>query len=649
MSASAEAVLTRKQIEELAAAQLADSGITAAEYGLLGITVVMPDDAMLRKLRVAKAPGILHRYFMPNNELNGLQRVRYLRGYEPPDPNRPGKVMRYGHPLGKPEEIYLPPFRPWEQIFADVNQPICCTEGWLKAIAGCKFLDLNVLSYDGIWNWGKNHRLLPIFNEIRFVQGGANRIVYVLNDRDVVSNPQSTQAENEFARLLLERGADVRLCRWPGNSKYGKLDDAVALGGKDRKWFDRFMLKTATVFDLGAAQLTEGIPATVTEDKQANGIFSIAPIPKGAMYGIAEKLTKRFGTPPSLTYPAVLTALSACRLPTTGETRTALFTVLLATVAAGKSVYVDRGGQLAVGHTTVIETLPVSDRGLLQMLQGIDKGDGPPKSDNNTHHALLLVDELIALLRKANIEGSNLYANFNSLWSKNVMAVADKKGVHESNIVRLSMLGCLPCKTRAQFADAFGSDAQLGFYSRCLFGVSVKQEEFQFVPLGDAPKGWLKAEGFYGSQLEMPKKFYAAVEEWKKSGTDEQRARRDNRLGELMLRVALVTSSASGDKEVTDEAFEAAKKFIEWQETIRAVYTPASFKTPYAQCMDMVLTHFENATGYVDWHRASHNRNWYKQEFSQHLSKVKNDLITAGHLVPVPGMRNCFYYRKVQE
>jgi len=626
--------LNRQKVEQLAAAQLADSGVTPAEFDMLGIRCVMPDDPVLRRMRVAPAPGILYRYYLPNNQPNGLQRVRYLRGYEPPDPLRPGKFMRYGHPAGKPEELYLPPFRPWHQIFLDTSQPLCFTEGWLKAVAGSKFLDLNFLAYDGIWNWGKDHRLLSIFNEILF----AYRTVYLVNDRDVVNNPHSTRAENELARLLAERGADVRLCRWPASCKHGKVDDAVVLGGKNRRWFDRYMLKPAVVFDAATAQLTEGVPADIKEDIQPS-LFVVPPMPETAMYGIARKITDRFGTPRSLTYPAVLTALSACRLPTTGETRSQLFCALLASVAGGKSVYLERDAVLVGKHTTVMDSLPVSDRGLLNALQQF--------KDEGTHHALMLVDEMVGLLRKANIEGSNLYSSLNSLWSKSVMSVTDKKGAHESPLVRLSLLGCLPCKTPAQFAEAFGSDAQLGFYSRCLFGLAVKEEPFVFEPLGEKPAQWLKELKFYGSAINMPAEYYAEVEKWKQaSATEEQRERRENRLGELLLRVALVTSSANGDKRVTPAAFKAATAFIDWQEKIRAVYTPANFKSPYAQCMDMVLGCLEKAQGYVNWRTTCQNHNWYRREFSQYVNRIKKDLIEEGMLVQVPGMKGCYVYRK---
>jgi len=356
-AAARPTALNRQEVAALAAAQLADSGVTPAEFDMLGIRCVMPDDPVLRRLRIAQAPGILYSYFLPNNQSNGLQRVRYLRGYEPPDPQRPGKTMRYGHPAGKSEEIYLPPFRPWEKIFVDTAEELYCTEGWLKAIAGCKYLDLNFMAYDGIWNWGKDHRLLPMFNAILF----NNRTVYLVNDRDVASNPLSVRAENELARLLLDRGADVRVCRWPASCKYGKLDDAVVLGGKQRRWFDQYVLKPAVVFDVATAQLTEGIPANVTEDQQAT-ILTVSPMPTAAMYGIARRITLKFATPLSLTYPTVLTALSACKLPTTGETRSQLYCALLAGVAGGKSVYLERAETLVKHCTNVMPRLPVSDR-----------------------------------------------------------------------------------------------------------------------------------------------------------------------------------------------------------------------------------------------------------------------------------------------
>jgi hypothetical protein len=622
----------------LGLAQLAESGVTEAELDVLKIEFVTSQDIKARRLPMVAAPGILHHYFLPNHQTNGLRRVRYLKGYEPPDPKHPGKIMRYGHPKDVPPELYLSPLAvDWEQVFRDPSAPLYFTEGWLKAIAGIKYLGLPVLAYDGIWSFGKNGVLLPIYNEIVW----RGRTVYLLNDADVPKNPISLRAENTHASLLMERSVErVLVCRYPKSCKQGKLDDVLI--AKGARWYTQQVLKKAVAWD---SAMTEGeeIPAGLAEEP-VRAALVVPPIPKSAMYGMAAKVTHAFDTPASLTYPAVLVSLAAGQLPIHGETRGTLYGILLNVSGGCKSVITDRAEQLmtnvGLAGVKVLRTLPASDRGLLNMLQL-----GQNDANLMIPSVLLIVDELKNLLAKANIENSNLYSCLNELFYHTSFCVSDRKGMHESSPVNFNLLGNLPCSNAAQFTELFGHDSQEGFYRRCLFGVGMRAEPFIYRPVGDTLKTLLNKLQFNATRLRATKEMYESMEVWKqRSATEEQRARREG-LGELILRVALVTSSVNGDQQVTDKALDAAVEFIEWQEQIRTVYAPARAKSPYAQCMDMVVGYLEGCKGLVNWRRVSQTEHWHRREFSQHLPAVKRYLISEGMLIPSP-QKGLFYYKK---
>jgi hypothetical protein len=634
--------LTRAEVREKGLAQLAESGVTEADLDALKIEFVTAQCIKARRLPVAAAPGILHSYFLPNHQVNGLQRVRYLRGYEPEDPHRPGKKMRYGHPKGVPSDLYLTPLGiDWESVFLDPQVPVYFTEGWLKAIAAVKQLGLPVLAYDGIWNFGKDNVLLPIYNQIVWRE----RTVVLLNDGDVPKNPESLRAENTHARLLMERAVErVLIGRYPKSCKQGKLDDVLMARGA--KWYRTQVLKKVVTWD-PATQKGEEIPAGLVEEP-VRAPAVVSPIPTGAMYGLAAKIAKAFDTPVSLTYPAVLVALAAGQLPIYGETRGTLYCVLLNVSGGCKSVITDRAEQLMTNTgragVKVLRTLPASDRGLLNML----KLEGTPVDANAMiPSVLLIVDELKSLLAKANIENSNLYSCLNELFYHTTFDVSDRKGAHASSPLNFNLLGNLPCSNAAQFTELFGHDSQEGFYRRCLFGVGMRAEPFTYRPVGDALKTLLK--NFNASRLQVTKTMYERMEAWRQaSASEEQRARREG-LAELILRVALVTSSANNDKQVTDKALDAAVEFITWQEQIRTLYAPARAKSPYAQCMDMVVSYLEGCKGLVNWRRVCQTEHWHRREFSQHLPAIKRYLLTEGLLLPVPAQKGLFYYKKEEQ
>lgn len=631
-------MLSGSEIRRQGLQHLAESGITEEDVDRLKLEFLTAQDAGRRKFH--SAPGILYPHFKPDGQVNGLRGIRFLPGYEPPDPKDPKRKIRYDWPPSTLPDLYLDPAVDWVRVFSDPKRPIGFTEGFKKAVAANKNLDIATMSYNGIWSFQKDGVLLPIYNLIVWLE----RVVYFFNDADVAKNPESLRAENLHAKLLLERSVErVMVCRYPKNCKVGKLDDALVAKGK--KWFVSQVVKKAVEHDPSVAS---EVPIGLSEEPVVT-VASIPPIPKGAMYGVAATIAKELETPISLTYPAVLAMLAAAQLPIYGPTRGTLYTVMLNASGGCKSALTERVGKaLESAHVNgirVITTLPLSDRGLLNTLKKHLEGI---QTDAMLPSVLLLLDELRNLFSKAAIENSTIYGVLNQLFYSTSFAVADRKGEHESGAANFNLLGNLPCKNATQFAEFFGAETQEGFYRRCLFGIGLHEEPYTFKPLSDTKLAGLLVD-LQRSRLKAVPAMYEHAEKWKQASVDEaQRARRDL-LYELLIRVALVTSSANGDKEVTDAAMEAATRFVEWQEKIRTVYTPSQSRTNYAKCMDMVVSYCEGCKGYINWRRVYLARHWNRADFSGELGKVKRDLIENGILVPVPGQKGVYYYHKERE
>jgi hypothetical protein len=630
-------ILTTIAVRNLSMLDLERSGITQQDDFFINLKLefLTAKDAARRKF--ASAPGILHPYFYSNGRVNGLKRIRYLPGYEPADPKRPDHVMRYGHPAGAPPDLYMAPMLDWKKIFHDPTIPIYFTEGWKKAIAAIKYLSVPCLAYDGIWSFGKSGVLLAVYNEIVW----RNRTVYILNDADVAVNPDSLRGENLHAKLLTERCVErVMICRYPKNCKEGKLDDALVKHGA--KWFTVQVLKKAVEWD---ATVATDIPIGL-EEEPVRTIASIPSIPERAMYGKAGKIARAFGTPLSLTYPAVLAGLAAGLLPIQGDTRGTLYTVLLHTSGGGKSVVTKRVALMMENagrsqQLKVLRRLPVSDRGLINALKAAI-ADCPV--DMAIPSVLMILDELKSLFSKASIENSTIYGVTNELFYETSVGVADKKGADEVGSVHFNLLGNLPCKSPAEFADMFTHESQAGFYRRCLFGIGLASEPFDYQPQDDKIRELWRQLQMEPVKVSGTPKMYERMNEWKQVGDEEQQERRAN-LAELIIRVALVTSSVNGDTN-PEKAMDSAVAFIEWQERIRTVYVPSKARTPYAQCMDMVIQYLEKSTGFINWTKVCLNRHWHKREFAKELRAVKSALINDGILVPHPSMKGLFYYRK---
>jgi hypothetical protein len=292
-----------------------------------------------------------------------------------------------------------------------------------------------------------------------------------------------------------------------------------------------------------------------------------------AMYGRLREITKRFPRlPAGWLYPSLLAVASTQKIRDAGgHVRPNAYVALLGGVGPGKSACKEAARlsfRLDDPESSVVEEVPSSDRGLAHLL-----GDEKPVPPAAAPAVLLMLDEGSALMAKGAIQGSALPQMMNQLWSKDNAGVADKKG-RAPCYGRPSVLINLTCKDPSEFAALFGSATVKGLYDRFLFGYSdrhVKYRPPDMRPGSLAPM-----------LVRMPEWVWDAKDEW--AGDIPER----RRLGEHVLSTALVTAAANGDREVTWECFQAALRFVEWQQRLRALYRPGLAETKEAECFEAV-------------------------------------------------------------
>lgn len=288
-----------------------------------------------------------------------------------------------------------------------------------------------------------------------------------------------------------------------------------------------------------------------------------------AMHGKLKEIVGRNARlQPGWLYPALIAVASALGIEDeAGNVRSNVYVSLIGDVGLGKTSCMEaarRAILLPASEETVVEEVPSSDRGLANVM-----------SDTTPEPRLLLLDEGRALMAKSAIKGSALPQMLNQLWSRTKAGVTDKKG-RQPCYARLSILMNLTCKDPGDFATLFGAATVTGLADRFLYGYS--NERVRYRP----PSG--KPEAIDPRPVVIPDWVWDAKDEW--AGEVPER----RRLTEHALRIALVTAAVNGDREITGECFEAALRFMEWQERLRSVYRPGVAETKEAECYEAVYT-----------------------------------------------------------
>jgi hypothetical protein len=348
---------------------------------------------------------------------------------------------------------------------------------------------------------------------------------------------------------------------------------------------------------------------------------SIPVIPPDAMYGKVSELARKTRAPLGFAYPAVLACCSVY-VPPTDSVRPSIYVGQIGPVQSGKSVGKVRAGQLTGlldSQGNVIsqfckETTPGSDRGLIKLYAG----------ELVTKPSLLVSDEGRSIMQKGSIENSSLFTVLCELWSKDTAGVVDKKGLDECR-VRLSLLLNLKIDSEAEFPKVFSHGSTHGLYSRFLFGYRGNEK-------------WAWSDWYFDkpetieirtNPPHFPQTAFDQIHEWRDSIKGNSR----HRLAEHALRVCLITASVNGDAIVGEKCVNAALRFMEWQEKIRARFMPASGESEWDTCMAEILQTFGDAPDGLPWSKTCDGKHWHRR-FPRALKAIKENLIRDGKLIP---------------
>jgi hypothetical protein len=385
---------------------------------------------------------------------------------------------------------------------------------------------------------------------------------------------------------------------------------------EDGQWMNGWVKRP---LDSEGEEIAEGIEFNPKDNE-----VGIPTMPETAMYGKAEKLARSLKSPLGFAYPAILACAAGSGIKQMESTRPTLNVALLGGAGDSKSIACARavalffqdpeGSQVGsqdlaeIYHRLVISRTPGSDQGLYRVLE---EAKGEPR--------LLVLDEMRNLMCKGNIENSSLMSVLCELYYRNKAGGTDKKNDWKVD-VRLSMLGCVKIASPAEFPEVFGFATAQGFYDRTIFGVDP-EDSFRWSRWSIPPFAFEPSEPF------MPEEFDEAMENWK-----SQNKKFRKRLGELILRVALVSAAINQDKVVSHECFRAATEFMEWQEKVRGFYQPAKGTNDHQEAVLTIEEALMKVGGAASWRHLTLKNNWFRLPWYRQLIPARKTMLENGDL-----------------
>jgi hypothetical protein len=149
------------------------------------------------------------------------------------------------------------------------------------------------------------------------------------------------------------------------------------------------------------------------------------------------------------------------------------------------------------------------------------------------------------------------------------------------------------------FQSSFGKNTTTGLVRRFIFAVGPN-EDWDYVDY-DIPHEPMMAP----YSVQIPTHCWDTLNEWKKAKKGR------HNLFEPAIRIALVSSFANHDENITDAAMQAALCFMEWQEQIRRLYIAGEAETKEAEIEATIFgkldkVGFEKRVAWRELYRACH-------------------------------------------
>jgi hypothetical protein len=367
-----------------------------------------------------------------------------------------------------------------------------------------------------------------------------------------------------------------------------------------------------------ATALSEQPVSTPTENVAVKPT-DIHNMPEDCMYGWLGEKTKELGVPYGFGYPAMLAMAGVRTLSPPKMIRPTMYVALIGPIHSGKSQAMRRAQDAFewANTDTILRGTPGSDRGLAKMLED---------DTLQVQSRLLLQDELRKTLSKMDIQGSCLATTLCELWSEDKAGSADKKGF-DSILCRLSIVGGLMAENPQEFAEVFGKESNAGLYDRFIFGLAPKWKY-------TIPSFRSENRMPYPGTPEVPEYVYDMAHAWRDMIENGR-----ERLAEIALRVALVTTGMNHDKTITRECMQAALNFMTWQEAIREHFRPSraepTIEAKVTEVIERAVSSMVDGEGrskWVSWRRVYKNRNLSRYGRVV-VNRVYKAMVDAGDLI----------------
>jgi|HubBroStandDraft_6_1064221.scaffolds.fasta_scaffold00329_14 hypothetical protein len=350
--------------------------------------------------------------------------------------------------------------------------------------------------------------------------------------------------------------------------------------------------------------------------KRTPRLTGLGEMAETAMYGWLGDFAKTLDSPMSAAYPTVLCIAAGYGVANVGRLRSNLYGNIIGRKNSGKTRVIERALESwhAPSDQQIVRRYPGSEVGLIQLLGGkkhkdMEENDFVPKP------YLLAQDEMRITFNKMDIQGSSLPNMLNEMFYRDDFGTASKQG-NWVCCARLSVIGGLTADGPDQFAEIYGAATTQGTHDRTIFGIMPDNWDFDDM--------WEPQADLYrrAGTTELTKESYETVKQWRGENVERRR------LGEIALRIAVITASLNHDATVTPECLAAALEFAEWQEKVRQWYAPSETDDLDGKAEQAIIRALGQETGWVEWRELCQKRNLHRAAKSAvRLNRVKKALI----------------------
>jgi hypothetical protein len=395
--------------------------------------------------------------------------------------------------------------------------------------------------------------------------------------------------------------------------------------------------------EVPAVQTTENVAAVPAPNEDP------LKFPDECLYGKLGEWARQMKMPFGLGYPALIA--SHAMKPTVDRmcgTRINVYCALIAKPEGGKNQAIERAIAMTELRSNLdyMKATPGGDAQLAALLGDKSCGKKGSKVRIPGPRKMGLVNgEMTDMLKKTSIDNSVLASKMCNLWDDNEDIKPTKDGYITINC-RVSWLGGIPADIEhpERFGELFSSESNYGLHPRFIFGYSGVAFNYRH---------WERPSQFDNSVLELDEAFEEVTKQHNggvtivSSISAEAQGLYDGwnpavtsigRLRQNLMKVALLTASANGEKEVTADCMSKAIIFMNWQLKIREIFKPSEAEAGNKEAVftNLLLPALEQKgalTEFVSWRRISLDRKWDRKIDAGLQYRTVENLIKLGRLI----------------